>query len=192
MEEIEVPTEQAQEEIHHHAHASGERWVSWVALSSAVIAALAAVCALLAGHHANEGMIDQLQASDKWAYFQAKGLDAKLFEVERNLFEAQGKTQPKDHADKLPKYDAQREELSKQATEKQEAAEDHMARHVIYARGVTMFQIAIAVAAISVLTKRTRFWYVGLAFAGLGVFFLLQGSIFPHLFAAAKAAHGAG
>src|SRR5439155_27301646 len=63
MEEIEPPTEQVQEEIHHHAHESRERWVSYVALSSALIAALAAVCALLASHHANEGMIDQLRAS---------------------------------------------------------------------------------------------------------------------------------
>ena len=63
-----------------------------------------------------------------------------------------------------------------------------MKRHVIYAQGVTMFQIAIAVAAISVLTKRTRFWYVALAFAVVGLFFLVQGSFFPHLFQAAQTA----
>jgi len=62
-----------------------------------------------------------------------------------------------------------------------------MDRHLIFARGVTMFQIAIAVAAISVLTKRTRFWYVGLAFGAAGVFFLLQGWLFPHLFEGARA-----
>src|SRR3954469_14528461 len=90
MEEIEPPTEQVQEEIHHHAHESRERWVSWVALSSAVIAALAAVCALLASHHANEGMIDQLQASDQWAYYQAKGIETRVLQVERNLLAAQG------------------------------------------------------------------------------------------------------
>jgi hypothetical protein len=191
MEEIEPPIEHAQEEIHHHAQHSPERWVSWVALSSALIAALAAVTALLAGHHANHGMLDQLRASDQWAYFQAKGVDQKLFEVERNLLEAQGKALPKEHADKLAKYEEQRAELNKQAREHQEAAEEHMARHVILAKGVTLFQIAIAVAAISVLTRRPRFWGVAMAFAAVGVFFLCQGSFFPHLFDAAKsAAHG--
>src|SRR4051812_30481774 len=101
MEEIEVPTEQAQEEIHHHAHEARERWVSWVALSSALIAALAAVCALLAGHHANHGMLDQLQASDQWSYYQAKGIESKVLEVEQNLMAAQGKTPSEDHAKKL-------------------------------------------------------------------------------------------
>lgn len=190
MEEIEVPTEKAQEDINEQARESRERWISWVALSSALIAALAAVTALLAGHHANEGMIEQLQASDKWAYFQAKGIDQKLFEVERNLMDSQGKTLSKDHAEKLGKYDDQRAKLSTEATEKQESAEEHMARHVVFAKGVTMFQIAIAIAAISVLTRRTRFWYVALGFAALGVFFLCQGMWFPPLAQAAKHAVG--
>jgi hypothetical protein len=59
---------------------------------------------------------------------------------------------------------------------------------VILARGVTMFQIAIAVAAISVLTKRTRFWYVALGFAVVGLFFLVQGSFFVALKTAGHAA----
>lgn len=179
MEEIEVPTEKAQEDINEHARESQERWISWVALSSAIIAALAAVTALLAGHHANEGMLEQLKASDTWSYFQAKGIDQKMFEVERNLLESQGKTLPKDHAEKLVKYETERQKQSAEATELQKSSEGHMARHVVLSRGVTMFQIAIAIGAISVLTRRTRYWYVALAFAGVGVFFLCQGLWFP-------------
>jgi hypothetical protein len=189
MEEIEPPTEQAQEEIHHRAHESRERWVSYVALSSALIAALAAVCALLAGHHANHAMIEQLESSDQWAYYQAKGIEQKMVEVERNLLKEQGKTLPPEHAGDIEKYEKKREEARKIATEKRESAELHLERHVILARGVTMFQIAIAVAAISVLTKRTRFWYVALGFAVVGLFFLVQGSFFVAL---KTAGHGAG
>jgi len=188
MEEIEPPTEQVQEEIHHHAHASGERWVSWVALSSALIAALAAVCALLSGHHANEGMVEQLKASDQWAYYQSKGIESRVIESERNVLEAQGKTLPEEHAAKLREYKEKRGDSSKGATEMERSAREHMERHVIFSQGVTMFQIAIAVAAISVLTRRTRFWYVGLAFAAVGVFFLLQGWLFPNLFKTAAVA----
>jgi hypothetical protein len=183
MEEIEPPTEQVQEEIHHHAHESRERWVSYVALSSALIAALAAVCALLAGHHANEGMIEQMQASDQWAYYQAKGVEMLILELDRSPGETSALER---HGEKIREYREKRAESSREAKEKQESARQHMDRHVIFARGVTMFQIAIAVAAISVLTKRTRFWYVGLAFGAAGVFFLLQGWLFPHLFEGAR------
>jgi len=73
MEESEVPLEQVQEHIEHHAHLSQEKWVSLVALSTAILAALAAVASLQAGDHANEAMITQMQASDQWAFYQAKG-----------------------------------------------------------------------------------------------------------------------
>ena len=188
MEEIEPPTEQVQEEIHHHAHESRERWISYVALSSALIAALAAVCALLAGHHANEGMLEQLEASDQWAYYQAKGIEMRVLEAEKNVLTAQGKPVPEDRAAKLDEYKEKRAEKYAEGKKLEVSSREHMKRHVIYAQGVTMFQIAIAVAAISVLTKRTRFWYVALAFAVVGLFFLVQGSFFPHLFEAAQTA----
>ena len=35
-----------------------------------------------------------------------------------------------------------------------------------------MFQVAIAVGAISVLTKRREFWFVSLAFGAIGVGFI--------------------
>lgn len=190
MEEIEVPTEKAQEDINEHAREARERWVSWVALSSALIAALAAVTALLAGHHANEGMIEQMRASDTWAFYQAKGIDQKMFEVERNLQEANGKTLSKDHAEKLAKYEEQRKEQSAEANELEKSSREHMGRHVVFARGVTMFQIAIAIAAISVLTRRTRYWYVALGFAAAGVFFLCQGMWFPAAVEAGKQVMG--
>jgi Domain of unknown function (DUF4337) len=42
---------------------------------------------------------------------------------------------------------------------------------------VTMFQIAIAVAAISALTKKRRFWIVSLVFGAVGCVFLILGAI---------------
>jgi hypothetical protein len=41
--------------------------------------------------------------------------------------------------------------------------------------GVTMFQVAIAVGAISVLTRRRNFWFASLAFGAVGVGFLGYG-----------------
>src|SRR3984957_20238142 len=78
MEDPEVPTEHLHEEIHHHAEHTREKWVLGVALSSALLAGLAAVSSLLAGHHANEAMIEQIQSSDNWAFYQAKGIKSAL------------------------------------------------------------------------------------------------------------------
>lgn len=71
MEEAEVPLEQTHEHVNHSAEHSGERWISWVALSTALLAVLAAIAGLLSGKHANEAMISQIEAADHWAYYQA-------------------------------------------------------------------------------------------------------------------------
>ena len=51
------------------------------------------------------------------------------------------------------------------------------AQHEVFARGVTMFQIAIAIAAISALTRKQRFWIVSLLFGIAGCVFLTLGFV---------------
>ncbi len=80
MEAPEVPLENTQEHIKEHARESGEKWILGVALSTAIFAAIAAIASLLAGQHINEAMISQIQASDHWAYYQAKGIKAGVLE----------------------------------------------------------------------------------------------------------------
>jgi hypothetical protein len=46
---------------------------------------------------------------------------------------------------------------------------------VVFARAVTLFQIAIAVGAIAALTNRKSFWYVSMALGVAGAYFLTTG-----------------
>src|SRR4051794_18145381 len=88
MEEAEVPLEHLHEHIHHHAEHGGERWISWVALSTAILAVLAAISALLSSKHANEAMMSQIQASDQWSYYQAKSIKAAVLDAKMALLGA--------------------------------------------------------------------------------------------------------
>jgi hypothetical protein len=175
MEDPEVPTEHLHDEIHEHAHLAKASWTMGVALSSALLAAMAAVCALLAGHHSNEAMIEQLQSSDQWAYYQAKGIKASILASKLELLEAEGRAVAEKDRQKLAAYKMEQEEIQTLAKEKEARSKEHLGRHVVFARGVTLFQIAIAVGAISVLTNRKAFWLVSLLFGLAGAFFLLQG-----------------
>lgn len=176
MEEIEVPTEHLQEEIHHHAHEShGPSWIMGVALSSALLAVLAAISALLAGHHANEAMIEQIRASDQWSYYQAKSVKSAVLASKIELLTGMGREVSEKDREKTEQYRKDQEAIQDKAHELEGASAVHMGRHVVFARGVTMFQVAIAIAAISVLTRRRRFWFVSLAFGVVGLGFLVQG-----------------
>jgi hypothetical protein len=180
MEEQEVPLEDIHEHIVHEAHASGEKWVLFVALSTAILAALAAVTALLAGDHANEAMIDQIEASDQWNFYQAKGVKAEILKMRLEMTGAQSATGAGAAEAKIAEYASQQAEIRKDAEALQGTAKAHLQKHVILARGVTMFQIAIAIAAISILTKRRLFWCISLLLGTAGMIFLAWALLAVH------------
>src|SRR5579872_2766820 len=78
MEDPEVPTEHLHEHIHEAVHESQSKWSMFVAISTAFMAAFAALSSLMAGHQSNEALISQMKASDQWAYYNAKGIKAEV------------------------------------------------------------------------------------------------------------------
>jgi hypothetical protein len=171
VEEAEVPLEQLHEEIHHRAEHDRESWISWVALSTALLAVLAAIAALLSGARANEAMMSQIESSDRWAYYQAKGIKAAVLDAKTTL---SGVISEQDRV-KAEKYQEEQNEIQTDARQKETDARKNFHQHEIFARGVTMFQIAIAIAAISALTKRQLYWFVSLLIGAIGCVFLALG-----------------
>jgi hypothetical protein len=173
MEEAEVPLEHLQEEIHHHAQHGGAAWISWVALSTALLAVLAAIAGLLSGSHANEAMMNQIEASDRWSYYQAKSIKAAVLDAKISLATVVNVSDKS----KAAKYQEEESEIKREAEHKESEAKTNFHQHEVYARSVTMFQIAIAIAAISALTRRRPFWVVSLLFGAVGAVFLGLGAI---------------
>ena len=169
MEEAEVPLDHLHEEAHERAKHSHEAWISWVALSTAILAVLAAIASLLSGEHANEAMMNAIEASDQWSYYQAKSIKTAVLDAKTTL------TGTPDELDqsKRARYEKEQEEIRSDAEHKQAAAKLYFHKHEVFARSVTMFQIAIAIAAISALTKKRSFWLVSLVFGAAGCAFLV-------------------
>src|SRR2546430_5637828 len=164
MEEAEVPLEHLHEQVHESAEHSGETWISGVALSTAILAVLAAIAGLLSGKHANEAMMAQIEASDQWSYYQAKSIKASVLDAKMTLT-AEATEKDKE---KATQYQEEQAEIKREAEHKQAEAKSNFHKHEVFARGVTMFQIAIAIAAISALTKRRRYWIVSMILGGIG------------------------
>jgi hypothetical protein len=173
-EEIEVPIEKLHESIQEEAEKAGEKWIFMVALSTAIIAVFAALCSLMAGHHANEALIEQIQASDQWAYYQAKGIKAAVLASKIETLQALGKQTSTKDEEKINSYKKEQKEIEEKASEKEKSSSIHLTAHNLLARAVTVFQIAIAVSAISVLTRRKWLWYGSGVLGLIGLIFLLQ------------------
>ena len=173
MEESEVPLEHLHEHVKETAEHSSAPWISWVALSTALLAVLAAIAGLLSGRYVNEAMMDQIEASDQWSFYQTKSIKASVLDAKMSL----AGTPNESDQSKLDRYEKEQEEIKSEAERKEAAAKSNFRKHEVFARGVTMFQIAIAIAAISALTKRRRFWIVSLLFGAVGCAFLVLAAI---------------
>jgi len=161
--EEEDPVEKANEDLHERAEHSREPWIGRVALTAALLAALAATASSLSAHHESEGILEQIKASDQWAYYQAKGIKADLL-----------KSLKPDSPD-IQRYAEEQKDIRGEATAAQNSSRAHMWIHKVFARAVTFSQIAIAIAAITVLTRRQWFWAVSLAFGAVGFAFCTYG-----------------
>ena len=169
MDEIEVPTEHLHEAINEKAEELSRekesRWTLFVAISTAMMAVLAALAALFAGHHSNEAVILQIKASDQWAYYQAKGIKAEI----RNIESHDNVTTRSSQATLL-----EAATIKSTAEKYEQQSEAHLKRHITLSSAVTFLQVAIAVSAIAIITRRRFLWYGGMIVAAIGsVYFIL-------------------
>src|ERR1700749_2958615 len=173
-EEIEVPTEHLHEHMNEAAEEKGG-WISRVAVSSAILAVLAAITALLASHHSDEAILEQMKATDQWSDYQAKSIKASIAKNDTDRPKDAAQPVPAERVKKMDDYARDMKEIKDKGDELEASSEGHMQHHVWLARGVTAFQIAIAMGAISVLAKRQKLWLISLALGALGAAGLVAG-----------------
>jgi hypothetical protein len=168
----EVETENLREQIHEELEHEGGSFLKRIALTTALLAALAAIAALRAGATANEALILkteatrlQAEASDQWSYYQAKGIKAAAAEAARTSWLAIAKEPPAEYAEKEKRYTEQQAEIQKKATElekerdKKSDEADHLFHHHHgYANSVALFQVSIALGAVAALTRNRAVW----------------------------------
>jgi hypothetical protein len=182
MEEQEIPTEGLQEKIHEEAEETRreqkEKWTLYVALSTACIAVLAAIAGLLSGHHVNEALIEQIKSSDQWNFYQSKSIKAEIAASTGKILEAMpGKVSPVEDKQAVARYAQEKEDIKKKAEEDELKADQHLKTHVTLSKAVTIFQIAIAISAISILTRKKPLWYGSILLSLIGIVFLLMGTL---------------
>jgi hypothetical protein len=170
----EVDTDRLHEAIHEELEHEGSTLVKQIALTTAIFAAFAAVASLLAGGSINEALVLknestklQGQASDQWAYYQAKGIKAAVQSAIAASWTASGHPVPPDVDAAQKKYVAQQQEISNEAKklekerdEKSSEADELIHRHHKFAAAVAIFQVAIALGAVGALTRLRIVWIV--------------------------------
>jgi len=168
---------------HAAEHGGPDSFAGRIAVTTAVLATLGALMTFAGGDtqanaqiFKNNAAIKKTEANDLWAYYQAKGNKQNLAEVAATLA-----TRP----DKVEFYQKESERYKKEKAEIKDNADkleaeskewDHksdeqMHVHHRWALGATAMQIAIALSAIAVLTRRGWLVYGVFAVAAVGAVF---------------------
>ena len=187
--ELREKLEETTEHAHgggHEEHKAGEPWIVQLSLTTAIIAVLAAIAALFSGGYANQALSAKNEAilalgeeTDAWAFYQAKSIKKAIYDTQSEAVAASNAQQAATYKAKAQKEEAEQAEPRKtaegaKATKKAKMLESDHAFHVHhqFAYSVTFFQVAIALAAISALTKRKALWITSMVvgLGGLGFF----------------------
>jgi len=170
----------------------GDNFSSKIAVMTAILATVGAIFGYQAGAtqneamlHKNEAAIKKTEASNLWNYYQAKSNKQNLAELAVALNDGKKDKQDK-YSLEVERYKKEKVEIKEQA-EKLEAAskesdhhsEESMHLHHRWAQAMTAIQIAISLAAITLLTRKKWMQMASYATAGVGV--LLAAMAAAHL-----------
>jgi Na+/glutamate symporter len=151
-------------EAEHAAH-SGDPLAARVAVLTAILATIGAVFGYMAGAtqndallYKNEAAIKRTEASDQWNFYQAKSSKQNLAELGATL--SSGDAQAR-YLKEVDRYKKEKDEIMPEAKKLEDASkvaeaksEAAMHTHHRWAQAMTLIQIAIALAAITILTRQ--------------------------------------
>lgn len=165
-------------ELEEQAKEAAEHGLAPVTVTMAILAVLVASVSLL-GHRAHtEEIILQNKATDQWAYFQAKEIRRRSYELfvdEMSVFALQNGEQAakiKEKYDKeIDRYKDEGKEIQAEA-KKAEADVLLQQRHADYFDlGEVLLEAGLVICSITLLTRKRIFWALGslLGLIGVGI-----------------------
>ena len=170
---------QGHDDSAHHGIGGGSM-TNQIALFTAVIATVGAIFSYMggatqanAGLYKNNAAIRKTEASNQWNYYQAKSSKQNLSELAIDLAPESKKAF---YTEEIARYKKEKadikteaEKLEKEAKDWDKKSDDEMHQHHRWAQAMTAVQIAISLAAITLLTKKKWLQYASYGVAGIGV-----------------------
>jgi hypothetical protein len=184
MAEIELPNPEELEEKRRHSFSKK------VALVTAVYAVILAISSLGGNNSMKEMLLAQQEASNQWAFYQAKNIREYLYRIEKDRIESQiverGDTMKpaalKHYREQIQKVSAEQARLSKEKTEiSAEAKTQEHERDVNRAKdpyfdfAEVLLQISIVMSSVSIIASSRPVFIFSIGTAVLGSLLTFNG-----------------
>ena len=169
-------SEELNELKEHAAHAKENPALAPVSVTMAILAVLVAVVALL-GHRAHtEEVVLQAEASDQWAYYQAKNIRRHEDEIVADVTSVQpsinaaalGKVQEK-YSGEASRYKDEQKEIEDKAREMEGEVATERNRADRFDLAEVFLEVGLVITSITLLSGRRLFWGLGVILAAIGL-----------------------
>ena len=163
-----------------HQGLLGDDFSGRMAVTTAILATVGALFSYQGGATQNDALlfkndaaIKKTEASDQWNFYQAKSNKQNLAELGATLTTGEAaeryRSEAKRYADEKKDIQKKAEELERAGTQANEQSELSMHVHHRWAQSMTLIQIAIALAAITILTRNRGLMYTAYGAAAIAI-----------------------
>ena len=184
MAEVELPNLKELEEI------KEKKFTRRVALVTAVFAVVLAIASLGGNHAMKEMLLAQQQASDQWAYYQAKSIREHLYKTQKVLLENEldllSQTASPESAEKVKasiealaggesKFVSDKKEIEQEARKLEKERDTYRSQDPYFEYAEVLLQIAIVMASVSIISASGAVFGFSLLVASLGALMCANG-----------------
>lgn len=167
-----------------------EPWLNYLALTTVVLAVCATLSTFKGGSYSTRSVINQAQASDQWAFYQAKAIKGELYTVQRDALQVELDALPArtpqeqrqiyqkkiaDYDKKIGRYSKEKAEIQKQAQNLEQQRDAAQRQGKPFGVAVIFLQVAILISSIAGLFRRKQIWYAALPVGLLGLAYFADG-----------------
>ena len=154
------------EELEEHARHAESTFDKLVAVNMAIVASLLAIVSVFGQHYNTEQILKQQEASDQWAFYQAKDIRRYLAQAAEDLLVTPAKnTSPAitRYEDDAKRYKSEGTKIKAEAEHLEHERDANGVKARQFHFGEVFLEVSIVLLSLSILTKRRL-----LAVAGLG------------------------
>jgi hypothetical protein len=148
--------------------ADAPRWHRQVAVTTLILAVLAALGGLLAGMTANEALLDRTQEIIDMNRLESDRAYVEMLKSKHEILTALGETPDPVEIEAVVAFEEEMAELERETADEEALVRVSANAHEIYAIAVTLLALGITLGGMAIVIERKFLWIVGIVFGALG------------------------
>lgn len=167
-----------------------EPWLNYLALTTVILAVCATLSTFKGGGYSTKSVIAQAQASDQWAFYQAKSVKEGVNQLQLDKLQLEQANLPANAAPEVKanyqkavdkaaaavkKYDTEKADIQTKAKSLESDRDEAKKHGTPFGWAVILLQVAILMSSVAGLLKKKIVWQLALPVGAVGLLFFADG-----------------